>query len=228
MKPIKHFFLCTAAYLMVSCGREPSPPKAPAHRQNTPPKLSQAPAAADPEGRWSKEIVHFPGYPTYGDRRVWSHYEIAQRHKTLIMNDLPEYITELRGGGALNETKGTSAAWYFRVPQERLPDFERYLFELGIPERAIKSDMIIPPPFDPNEGPPRSLPPLPAKDLIFTVSTVSIGEDTLMGMKFGKSVDSMTYSLYNQNITRAAIRIIVAWKTGDVQILENPVKPDWE
>lgn len=62
------------------------------------PTAVTSPMGANGKRAWSKAVVHFPGYPVGENDREWSHWEIAQRHKALVMKDLPDYVTDLRGG----------------------------------------------------------------------------------------------------------------------------------
>jgi hypothetical protein len=225
-KKVKSFLVNCATVLLCSCGKEPAPP--PPAKSTSPKAVEAAPTlGGDPNIRWSEGLTDVPQYPDTAEYRNWKHPEIAQRHRALIMKELPGYITQLRGNGAIKETDGTSAAWYFRVPQENLPDWENYMKQIGVPEHALHGDVFNPPPYDPNTE-RRKLPPVAASALVFCISSVATGEGDIMEMHFGKSVKSVTYSLYNPNVLRASIRIKVAWKTGDVQILEYPVRPDWE
>ena len=178
--------------------------------------------------KWSAEVVPYPGFPLEKEHREWSHQEIALRHKRLVLQELPDYVTELRGVGKKIETGGTSAGWYFVLPPEHLPDFEQYLVELGVPIDALHEEKqsSFPPPYDDEAFDPPSV--VPATKLLFGTSRKARGEGKLQGMPFGKSSDSMTYYLCNPNLEWVSPRIKVGWKTGNVQFCEMPHKPDWE
>lgn len=177
--------------------------------------------------QWSKEVVHFPGYPIYEGRREWSHWEIAQRHKASVLNELPEYITDLRGGGRIEETHRTTAGWYGVIPMEKMTEFRQYMLDLGVPEEALLEERRIPFPEEyqvsPDSVEPSASPP---KRMLFGTSLKSIGETEIMGMKFGKSNGTMTYYLANPDRRLPGARIKVAWLTGNVQFLQNAIDPE--
>ena len=178
--------------------------------------------------KWSAEVVPYPGFPLEKVDRECSHQEIALRHKRLVLRELPAYVTELRGVGAKKETGGTSAAWFFVVPRQHLPEFEKYLLELGIPNEALREEKRIsfPPPYDDEHHDPPSA--VPATRLLFGTSLKANGEGEILGMDFGKSSETMTYYPLNPNLEWVTPRITVGWKSGNVQFLEMPDNPDWE
>lgn len=200
-------------------------------RDSVPPILTAVQSPMGPTGRreWSKEVVHYPGFHVPKGDREWSHSEIAQRHRALLLKELPDYVTELRGCGAIKETSGTDAIWLFVVPEEHMREFADYLVGLGIPSDALheEKDGIVPKEFrDPENHPPA--PSVPATALIYSSNFRADGEGEVLGMRFGKSSDTMNYVLINPNITRASAKITLGWKTGNVEVYELPYKPDWE
>lgn len=184
--------------------------------------IPATPAAAntllDVELRWSEDIHLAPSYPSSEKYSAWSHYKIAQRHQTLVMKELPKYVTRLWGGGAIIEDDRLSAEWYFRVPPEHIKDFENYLVELRIPREYLHENHTIMVEEDEFYSKP--------KDRLNYGSThKALADGDNNGVQLGKSVGGVAYILGNPNIKRASIIIRVAWKTGDVEVMENPRNP---
>lgn len=141
------------------------------------------------------------------------------------LRDLPDYVTELRGGGAIKETAANAAGWFFVVPQKHLREFEDYLVDIGVPREALQHAMRKDRPgrYYIWDGTP---PDVPATQLLFGTTQKAMGEGELMGMSFGLSSETYDYYLLNPNLSRATARITVAWKTGNVQFTEMPMDPD--
>lgn len=191
-------------------------------KQTTTDPIPATPSAAnppvDPDLRWSEDIHLIPAPLIFEELRAWSHQEIAQRHQAMVMKELPKYITRLRGSGDVIETSRSAARWHFRVLPEHVKDFENYLVELGIPRNHLhESKMTL---MEEND-----FPNLPKDRLTHSKTILSVAEGERGGINFGKSVQGVTYYLTNANIRRAAIRITVAWQTGDVEVMEHPRDP---
>ena len=220
MKKLPQYLWAGTMLMIAGCGKKEEAPRPSAASGKS---LSEK---GPPPRVWSKAVVQYPGYPACKDKRIWSHHEISQRHRNLVMKDLPEYITELRGGAPIEETRRTSAAWFFNVPEVHREAFGQYLLELGVPVYALretfsKTEAQLPQ----TQWPEKPADP-PVKSLLFLQSTKAAGDSVIMGTKFGKSWDTMTYYLTNLNYTRASILITFAWKSGDVQICEKRAYDD--
>ncbi len=213
-----HLFACALA--VTGCGQKAETP-------SPPPATGSATSMAKPAVReWSREVSHYPGYPILPDQREWSHYEISQRHRNLVMRELPDYITDLRGGAPVEETKRTSAAWFFNVPETHREEFTQYLLDLGVPIHALRATYTKPEVEIPENHWPEKLADPPVESLLFLQSIESAGDTVIMGTKLGKSWDTISYYLTNLNYTRASILIRVSWKSGNVQICEKRAYDD--
>jgi hypothetical protein len=180
----RKILLASLAIALVSCGKETSAPPIPPAASAKVPEGSTV--VSPPSGnRWAEDLAQVQSYPDYGERRAWGYAEIAQRHKALVLKELPAYITRLRGGGAREEWEGTSAAWYFRVPSEHLADFENYLVELGVPRDALHEKKHI--------ALERGTPGQATDRLLYGTTMISNAEGDLMGVQFGESVAGATY-----------------------------------
>jgi hypothetical protein len=110
-----------------------------------------------------------------------------------------------------------------------MPEFANYLTSLGIPLAALQGGRMFRSPRSIEILRTARLPRgIPATDLIFSRALKSEGEAELMGVKIGKSSDTMTCSLINPNNIMAGPDVIVSWRTGNVQVHELPYEPDWE
>lgn len=193
----------------MGCSDKPTLPPAPSDKAVIP--------AVSANEHWSREIIPDPewGSPEY-EETAWSPSQIAEYHEKLLLKPLPGYATDLKGAGMWERQYKTLAVWCFYFPENRLPDFETYLEEVGVPRDSFLKDTIV----SGSDAIQNAKQAQATKKLLFCGSVISKADGHMRNGVILKKGDSVNYKFINPDVPDITIDFTVDRRKKYVYIRE--------
>jgi len=157
--------------------------------------------------------------------------QIRKRHADLFLQELPDYVEDLRGTANKLRTNqkpvdesGVYAHWGFVVPPERIEEFEGYLLNVGVPSEHISNPTDIMRSAKREKGWKIPDPPKKSLEFLRTITPDPGEKGSSYGLEF-KSDEFMIYVLDNPNKWNSYIMLRFSPVSGNVFITEKCI--DW-